>query len=387
MTKKLAIIGSGRMAWIIGNHARNLGVETHCFSNVEPLYIHDAIDVFHNISIFERDEIVNICKSEKINGVIATTELTVEIASYVANIISSPGLNFEIARVVTDKFRNRKVCENLKYLKQPRFAEINSEEDLMAINFRFPIIVKPVGRGGKQGIMVANNYVELILAYKYAKVKSGNNPVIVEEFLEGGKEYSVETLSYRGKHYVIQVTEKISSGPPHCVELGHRQPADLSDDIRKQVEEAVIEGLSAIGLDNSSCHTEIKIINNEVFLIEFNARPGGDHIAWPLTKLSTGYDYIEGAINIALDSFEEVDFSKFLIRYSGVYFVTQQTSFLKPLFDECEKYNWLYMKNIVSEELLVLEHNDCYETNSIMYLADCKDFFNFEDYFNTKNKD
>ena len=57
MTKKLAIIGSGRMAWIIGNHARSLGVKTHCFSNVEPAFIHEAVDVFHNISIFKKDEI------------------------------------------------------------------------------------------------------------------------------------------------------------------------------------------------------------------------------------------------------------------------------------------------------------------------------------------
>ena len=52
--KKLAVIGSGRMAWIIGNHAHNMGLETHCFSNVEPDFIHEAFDVFHNISIFEK---------------------------------------------------------------------------------------------------------------------------------------------------------------------------------------------------------------------------------------------------------------------------------------------------------------------------------------------
>lgn len=374
MNKKLAIIGSGRMAWIIGNHARILGVEVHCFSNVEPAFIHEAVDVFHNISIFERNEIVNICKKEKINGVIATTELTVEIASYIAKEIESPGLDFQIASVITDKFRNRKVCQGLNHIHQPRFAEIHSVEDLITVDLRFPIIVKPTTKGGKQGITVVNNEAELVQAFQYAKEKSGSNPVIIEEFLEGGKEYSVESLSYKGKHYIIQVTEKLSSGPPHCVELGHRQPADISGNIRKKVEIAVTEGLNSIGLDNSSCHTEIKIIDDEIFLIEFNARPGGDHIAWPLTLLSTGYDYIDGAINIALGTFEEVDFSKFSTKYAGVYFVTQQTSFLKQLFDECEKYSWLYKKNLVSDELQTLEHNDCYGTNSIMYLSDNKDF-------------
>ena len=111
--KKLAVIGSGRMAWIIGNHAHNMGLETHCFSNVEPDFIHEAFDVFHNISIFEKDKIVDICKKENIQGVLATTELTVEIAAYVAKELGTPGLPYEIARVVTDKYRNRTACKSL----------------------------------------------------------------------------------------------------------------------------------------------------------------------------------------------------------------------------------------------------------------------------------
>ena len=56
--KRLAIIGSGRMAWIIGRNAHEMGIETFCFSNVDTDYIHESIDVFNNISIFEKDEII-----------------------------------------------------------------------------------------------------------------------------------------------------------------------------------------------------------------------------------------------------------------------------------------------------------------------------------------
>ena len=368
--KKLAVIGSGRMAWIIGNHAHNMGLETHCFSNVEPDFIHEAFDVFHNISIFEKDKIVDICKLEGIQGVLATTELTVEVAAYVAKELGTSGLPYKVARFITDKYRNRTACKNLKYLNQPGFAEINSIKELEKISIQFPIIVKPTSKGGKQGITVVRDKSELHDAFIYAKEKSGANPIIIEEYLNGGKEYSVESLSYKGQHYVVQVTEKISSGPPHCVELGHKQPADLSYNLRQKVETAVKEGLTAIGLDNSTCHTEIKIIDDKVYLIEFNARPGGDHIAWPLTTLSTGYEYINGAIQIALGFFSGLDTSKLEKHYAGVYFVTKQTEYLKPLFDECENYSWLYKKNFVSEELQSLEHNDCYGTNSIMYYSE-----------------
>ena len=41
--QKLAIIGSGRMAWLIGKNAHDMNIETHCFSNVEPDYIHETM--------------------------------------------------------------------------------------------------------------------------------------------------------------------------------------------------------------------------------------------------------------------------------------------------------------------------------------------------------
>ena len=112
--------------------------------------------------------------------------------------------------------------------------------------------------------------------------------VLIEEFLSGGQEYSVESLSYHGKQYIIQVTQKDSSGPPHCIELGHHQPAKLSKDEKSLVEKAVSEALSAAGITNGPCHTEIKMIDGKIYLIEINGRPGGDHIAYPLTELSTG---------------------------------------------------------------------------------------------------
>ena len=316
------------MAWIIGKMAHEMGYETHCFSNVAPEYINETIDVFHDISIFEKEQIKNICKEIQIEGVIATTELTIAIASYVATELGLPAMDYDVATLITDKYRNRECCKELTDLKQPKFIKINSETELQNINIDYPIILKPTSRGGKRGIIVVDDPQNLVDAYKYAQENSQQDPVIVEQYITGGQEYSVESLSCNGIHYIIQVTEKITSGPPHCVELGHQQPAQLSSQLRSKVEGAIKDGLTAIGVNNSSCHTEIKIKDDSIYLIEFNARPGGDHIAWQLTEFSTGYNYIKGAISIASGTFAGVDYSKFLNHYSGVFFVTKQSAYL-----------------------------------------------------------
>ena len=367
--KRLAIIGSGRMAWIISRNAHEMGIETHCFSNVEPDFIKDEVDYFYNISIFDKERIASICKEKGINGVIATTELTIAIAAYVALELGTPGIDVCKAVEITDKYRNRKLCSSIKDIEQIQYWKLEESDKIDINQYPLPIIIKPTSKGGKKGITVVGNRSDMEQAIEYARINSSGAPVIIEEFIPKGREFSVETLSYSGNHYTIQITEKISSGPPHCVELGHHQPADLTPDLRNKISEAVNKGLTAIGADNTSSHTEIKVVDDKIYVIEFNVRPGGDHIAWPLTELSTGYNFIKGAINIALGCFIAPDYSKFNHYYAGVYFVTKQTEWLKPVFDDCEKYDWLYNKNLVSTELQSLENNDCYGTNSIMYFS------------------
>lgn len=366
--KKLAIIGSGRMAWIFGKNAHDMGIETHCFSYDTHAVAHETVDYFHEISILDKEHVLQSCKEIGIDGVVATTELTIPVAAFISEGLHLNGIDYKVSTEITDKVRNRKLCAGIKDLHQPWYKEVKNIDDLGDVTF--PVIVKPTSLGGKRGISVARNMDELNNAFVYAQEAGPIDQTLVEQYLEGGKEYSVESLSYKGQHSIIQVTEKISSGPPHCVELGHQQPAEINTDMRNTIIHVLSEGLTAIGVVNGPCHTEIKIIDGEIYLIEFNARPGGDHIAYPLTELSTGYPYIKGIIEVAIDDFKGVDVSSFKHCYSGVYFVTKQTSYLKPLFDKCEQYEWLYWKNEVSKDLQALTHNDGYNTNFMMYCSE-----------------
>ncbi len=368
--KKLAIIGSGRMAWIFGREAKEMGVETHAFSFDDHCVAKETVNEHHLVNIMDMDRVLDICRQLNIDGVVPTTELTVQVAAYVAEKMGLNGIPFEVAKVVTDKYRNRQLCKSLAQLKQPAFAEVFAQEDLAALNLHYPLILKPTSKGGKRGIMVVHDVSELKPAFDFAKASSGDAPIIVEEFIAGGQEYSVESLSYQGKHYIIQVTEKMSSGAPHCVELGHHQPAAISTTLRAKVEKAIAEGLTAIGVNNGPCHTEIKIVDDQIYLIEFNARPGGDHIAWPLTMLSTGYHYIKGIIEVAMNDFKPLNTNEFLHRYAGVYFVTTQSAYLKPIFDKCQNEPWCCWKNEVSKDLKPLVHNDGYGTNFFIYCSD-----------------
>lgn len=366
--RKLAIIGGGRMASIFSKSAREMNVETHCFSLKKGIVDQNSFDYVHDINILEKEEVLEICRSLNINGVVATTELTISVAAYVADKMKLNGIPLDIANVITDKNRNRLATQNVSGLIHPKFCVIDSIQEILDLNFKYPIILKPISKGGKRGISVINSKDDIENSFNYSKKDSGEEQrFIVEEYIDNGIECSVESLSYNGKNYIIQITEKITSGAPHCVELAHHQPANLSEIVKRKIENVLDEALTQLGIKNGACHTEIKIKGNDIYLIEFNARPGGDHIAYPLTELSTGYSYIKGAISIALNEFKLIEKENFINKSAGVLFICKQTQQFKPLFDICENYEWCYEKNYISDELESIIHNDGFNINYFIY--------------------
>ena len=127
--------------------------------------------------------------------------------------------------------------------------------------------------------------------------------------------------------------------------------------------------MTAIGVTNGPCHTEIKVIDGEVYLIEFNARPGGDHIWWPMVELSTGFDILAAVVQAATGDLKPIDVKSFKHNFSGLYYVVKQTGYLKPIFDACDTAEWCVEKNFITDDLLELEHNDMEHTNYMIYYS------------------
>lgn len=368
--RKIAIIGGGVMACYFGKACHRLGIESHYFSMADGKVDDGSVDIFHEINIFEKEKITDICREIGVAGVVVTTELSVAIAAYVAEQLGLLGLSYEVAQVITNKYRNRECVKGLTDLHSPKYVEATCLKDIEESDVPYPMILKPINLGGKRGITVVNNRDELANAFDYAKdcFRKGVAPVIIaEQFLDGGMECSVESISYKGEHTIIQITKKDSSGAPHCVELGHHQPAPLSKDIWDKVVRGVSSGLTAIGVTNGPCHTEIKVIDGEVYLIEFNARPGGDHIWWPMVELSTGYDIFAGVLKAAMGEFDIKETKSLKHDYAGIYFITKQTDYLKEVFDKCESYPWCWKKYNPTQELIELTQNGEEKNNYFIY--------------------
>ena len=149
--------------------------------------------------------------------------------------------------------------------------------------------------------------------------------MIVEEYLDG-PEVSVEVMVVGGKVNILQITDKITTGAPHFVEMGHTQPSRLPSETQRQIREVAEAACKSLGLDKGPAHVEMKVTSARgPVMIELGARMGGDNITTHLVPLSTGIDMVKATINVALG--EEPDITPTLhcgsaIRYFEVPFGT-----------------------------------------------------------------
>ncbi len=232
------------------------------------------------------------------------------------------GNSYECLHLTQTKFAQRTALEHAG-IPVPGYRLVSNEKQLADINLNYPVIVKPVDGGGSQGICKVDAPQQLMEAFQIASKSSHCGDVIIEEYVDG-REFSVEFISHQGHHFLVQITDKETSGAPRFVEMSHHQPANLTTDVWEQICEMVSKALTALHIENSASHTEIKLNSRgQLYIIETGARMGGGHITSDLVRLSTGYDFVKGAIDLAVGDFEEPKFPERL--YSGIYFYSQQS--------------------------------------------------------------
>lgn len=326
--KKLAIIGASYLQLPLVRKAKEMGLYTLCFAWEEGAVCKDVADEFYPISIVKKERILEICQEKQIDGICTiASDVAAPTVAYIAEKMGLVGNSYETAVKANNKFLMRNAFSKAG-IPCPRYRIVTSM-DGMDMDYGFPLIVKPTDRSGSLGITKVERRSDLIPAVENALKCSFKHEAIVEEFIEG-REISVEFISYQGNHYPLQITDKVTTGAPHFVELEHHQPAELSGKRYKEIYTLTEHALDALGVTNGASHSEYKITNDgRIFVMEIGARMGGDFIGSDLVQLSTGYDYLKGVIEVALGVFDEPVFGE--KHHAGVYFLCKETSYLLPL--------------------------------------------------------
>lgn len=330
----LAIIGASYLQLPLVKKAKEMGLHTICFAWAEGAVCKDEADEFYPISIVEKEQILEVCREKQIDGICTiASDVAAPTVAYVAEKMRLVGNTYEVALRANNKYLMRQAF-SAAGIPCPAYKKITCFEQLNTEALRLPLIVKPTDRSGSLGITKVERSEDLHDAVETALHCSFKHEAIVEEFIEG-REISVEFISYQGKHYPLQITDKVTTGAPHFVELEHHQPAELSEEEYAKIYDLTKKALDALGVTNGASHSEYKITKSgRIYVMEIGARMGGDFIGSDLVYLSTGYDYLKGVINVALGNFVEPVFGE--RRFTGVYFLCEETKQLQSIIKEAK---------------------------------------------------
>ena len=181
------------------------------------------------------------------------------------------------------------VCMNKEYTKRIlstcpdipliKSAFVKKGEDLKekTKDLKYPLITKPVSEGSSFGMTKVNTPDELEKAYQDA-IKY-NDDVLIEEYLVGicatvgileGEEglFATEILELRPKNEWYAYEAKYTKGMTEFI-----LPAELSDNMTKQVKEIAIKAFDIAGCKGVS-RVDFLIVNDIPYVLEINTSPG-----------------------------------------------------------------------------------------------------------------
>lgn len=258
-------------------------------------------DEFFNASTMDEDAVLKAAEQFKPDGIMTlATDMPMRGVAKVSEKLGLHSISYATAVKATDKYEMIKAFKEYD-VPSPWYYLVGSVDDLKALEGKvsFPCIIKPTDNAGSHGVAKVGSFLELLSSYEYSHEYSRHGNVIVEEYLDG-PEVSVEVMVAAGRVHILQITDKLTTGAPFFVEMGHSQPSLLSQKIQNQIREVATNACIAIGIDKGPAHVEMKVTPRGPVMIELGARMGGDNITTHLVPLSTGIDMVKATIQVAL---------------------------------------------------------------------------------------
>jgi len=334
MAKKIMILGASILQLPAIKKAKEMGLEVVAVDfNPEAIGFKEEGVICEVVSTIDVPAVVECAKHHQVDGVMTlASDMPMRSVAAVASELGLVGIDADTAVRATNKAEMRAALAK-GGVPIPKFYKVSSREEYLAATEKFsvPFIVKPADNSGSRGIIKISDITDkeyIAKAYDYSLESSRNGDVVVEEYMDG-PEVSVETLTVDGVCHVIQITDKITTGAPHFVEMGHTQPSRHPEEIRRRIAEVAIAANKAIGITAGPSHTEIKVTSEGPKIVELGARLGGDCITTHLTPLSTGVDMVEACIKIALG--EKPDIEAKYEKGSAIRYIKQHAGVIESI--------------------------------------------------------
>ncbi len=217
----------------------------------------------------------------KVKLITVGSESGIYIADKLSNIFKTPCNNFELSIARKNKFFMHDTLKqnNISCARQIKSSSITELINWFESNQFKKIVIKPLASGSSDGVFYCINHNEIANAAKFILQNKNffnevNNEVLAQEYISG-KQYLVNSVTSNAVHYITDIWEeaRLNSDVPSNDLFADLVNKDSS--IYATLSEYTFSVLNALGIHYGAAHSEIRINENGICLIEIGARLAG----------------------------------------------------------------------------------------------------------------
>ena len=294
--KKLMVLGGGVNQLPLIRAAKSCGYKVILCDYSDHAPGIELADVFCRASIIDSEAVLEAAKAEGIDGIVANTEAAMTVVAYVSETLGLVGNSLEAVECLASKKLFRKMQKE-NGLFAPAYCEVTSAEELLdrVRGMRFPVIVKPSECSGTRGttrVDSPEDVEKLLSAFELCRDFSRNDLVTVEEYInmpsltviEGDIFVNGDEILWDG----LFLTRRSAAAP--MIPMTSMFPMRLEEEQTAAVKRDLARAVKCAGIRHGQYNAELYFTDGgELFIIEINARQGGNQIPLAI-KLHSGID-------------------------------------------------------------------------------------------------
>jgi biotin carboxylase len=252
--------------------------------------------------------IVQEARHKPFAAIIGTDDSSSELAAFAARALGIPHNDPHSVRLARRKDLARQRLAAHSKVPVPGHVRIDLSRPLAGqiSNIQFPCVAKPIALSASQGVIRADNPLELIQACQriekiihHVREPQERRYLLVEDFVPG-IEVAVEGLLSNGDLTILAIFDKPDPlNGPFFEETYYTTPSVLDAQTQANIQVTIGATCKAYGLREGPIHAECRINNEGVWIMEVAARTIGG-LCGRLLRFGTGYSLEQLVIKHAL---------------------------------------------------------------------------------------